>query len=926
LATTHPHVTPRPDALETARDSSVGSPGWPSGPVRLVDVDLDHPDEGADRLRTLGPLQGLVRIHGTPIGWFEAPAVDDRDRADQVLTSAVSQAADLAIRHLLMDLLATPSPPTGWRIRDLLDALHPDPPERTPAATVAICTRDRPLDLARCLGALRSLDYSRLEVVIVDNAPTDDTAERLVLTSFPEFRYVREPRPGLDWARNRAIAEASGEIICFTDDDAIVDPGWVGALARTFVEYPHAMSVTGPVVPAELETEAQVCFERYGGFGRGFLPIWASVDRVGGEGAWHDANSGKFGTGANMAFRRDLFEQIDGFDPALDVGTPTNGGGDLDMLFRVLKEGHELVYEPSALVRHRHRREYRELQRQITGWGSAFVAHLISNAIRYPGELDAIARVMAWWLHRWIVRRWLSRRSRRPGFPRELILCELLGGLSGPLRYVQARCIAARVARRYGPLPSIRLTPNDVPESANVTGQPRSQDVIGRRDPAAVAVRTVDLASRVSAIEDVVDYAKTLMIVLRHDRPIGWATMQNRHRQIVAPRVRAAIAEQLGPRALVTADRPDAAASHVPAHLRPLADRLVANARPAATRDRPLLRTDLSVSIVIATLDRPDDLRRCLQAVLQQATSRAVEVIVVDNNPTSGLTPPVVAEFVSVRLVQESRRGLAYARNAGILASSGDIVVATDDDVTAPPSWLERLVAPFTDPGVMAVTGNVLPLELETAAQRLFELYGGLGRGFERRRFDRAWFTGFTRRAVPTWEIGATANAAFRASIFEDPEIGLLEEALGPGMPSGVGEDTYQYYKILNAGYLIVYEPDAYVWHRHRRDSPALRRQLYGYSKGHVAYHLTTLFRDGDRRALWDLTVGLPRGYVRRTVRWLRGRRDYPLSLILVEIAGNLMGASGLWLSHRRVARERSAGSGRVPQGTPVQEPVSAAP
>ena len=60
------------------------------------------------------------------------------------------------------------------------------------------------------------------------------------------------------------------------------------------------------------------------------------------------------------------------------------------------------------------------------------------------------------------------------------------------------------------------------------------------------------------------------------------------------------------------------------------------------------------------------------------------------------------------------------------------------------------------------------------------------------------------RRAVPTWRIGSTANAAFRASIFSDPRIGLMDEALGAGMPTGCSEDTYLFYKVLRAGYRIV--------------------------------------------------------------------------------------------------------------------------
>ena len=77
-----------------------------------------------------------------------------------------------------------------------------------------------------------------------------------------------------------------------------------------------------------------------------------------------------------------------------------------------------------------------------------------------------------------------------------------------------------------------------------------------------------------------------------------------------------------------------------------------------------------------------------------------------------------------------------------------------------------------------------------------------------------------------------------------------MDEALGAGTPTGCSEDSYVFYRILKTGGTIVYSPDAYVWHRHRASMRDVRRQIYVYSKGHVAYHLTTLLRDADRRAL----------------------------------------------------------------------------
>jgi O-antigen biosynthesis protein len=83
-----------------------------------------------------------------------------------------------------------------------------------------------------------------------------------------------------------------------------------------------------------------------------------------------------------------------------------------------------------------------------------------------------------------------------------------------------------------------------------------------------------------------------------------------------------------------------------------------------------------------------------------------------------------------------------------------------------------------------------------------------------------------------------------------------------------------------------------------------LRRQLYDYSKGHVAYHLTTLLCDRDQRAIIRLLGELPLTYLRRLCGQFRPSNTYPLSLLLLELAGNLAGPWALWQSRRRVKRE----------------------
>ena len=411
----------------------------------------------------------------------------------------------------------------------------------------------------------------------------------------------------------------------------------------------------------------------------------------------------------------------------------------------------------------------------------------------------------------------------------------------------------------------------------------------------------VDLSQPLRELSDVLSYESVRVMVVWHGHHLGSVDIANHYQPVGVARLREAIANSLGLQ-LLKPDRDlskDALwASAVTSLIQGYAPDIEERALPER------LAPDIPVSIVVATLDRPDDLRECLRSLVTQVSPRPIEIIVVDNNPASGLTGLVVAEFPTVVLVEESRKGLAYARNAGFVASTGAIAIATDDDVIAPPDWIETLVTPFAREDVMIVTGNVLPFELETPSQQLFELYGGLGRGFKRFEVNGDWFESFKFRAVPTWELGATANAAFRATIFSHPRIGLMHEALGPGMPSGVGEDTYLFYKVLKAGFTLCYEPEAYVWHKHRRNMAALRRQLFSYSKGGPAYHLTTFLEDGDLRGLMRLLIELPRAYKWRIKERLRGRSDYPLSLIMLEIWGNVVGFKGLWDSRQRVKRE----------------------
>ncbi|MEJ7799571.1 MAG: glycosyltransferase, partial [Ilumatobacter sp.] len=220
---------------------------------------------------------------------------------------------------------------------------------------------------------------------------------RDVVAERPNVLYIREPVAGLDVARNCALAHAERGWIVFVDDDVRVDRWWLRGLAAALEEHPDAAAVTGLVLPAQLETRAQIRFERSGGFGRGYEQIrWDG--RHGPGTPLHPFGAGVFGAGCNMAFDVERMRQLGGFDDALDTGPPLPGGGDLDAFFRVLQAGYVLVYEPRMAVFHRHRRGDDELRYQYYSWGLGFMAFLGAHWGERSNRAS-IVRMWVWWMH-----------------------------------------------------------------------------------------------------------------------------------------------------------------------------------------------------------------------------------------------------------------------------------------------------------------------------------------------------------------------------------------------------------------------------------------------------------------------------------------------------------------------------------------------
>ena len=417
-------------------------------PRRVLAVDLDtgrveypDPDRPAEHLLA----RVLVRWLGQPVGVVE---VEGDDRA--VVKAATEEAWQRFRSELgaVAEVRGVPAPAAPEDLTTARVSALPAPPEPRPLVTVTIASfRSTDSTIATTRRVLAG-SWTPLEVVVVDNDADGgplDTAFTAAFGGDPRVRWVHEPRQGLSFARNAGLAAARGGYVVFTDDDVLVDEHWVARLVEAFGAVPHAACVTGAILPAEQETRAQLWLEEYGGFHKGFRRQVFDLTTHRRDTALYPYDAGQFGSGANMAFRTDVLRAMGGFAVDLGAGTPAHGGEDIDVLRRVVSAGHAVVYEPAALMWHRHRRSMAALRRQMFRYGvglSATVAKWLSEDRAVAA--DVVRRLPAGARH---VLSPTSRKNQNKSatFPPVLTRLERLGLLCGPVAYARSRRRARRL-------------------------------------------------------------------------------------------------------------------------------------------------------------------------------------------------------------------------------------------------------------------------------------------------------------------------------------------------------------------------------------------------------------------------------------------------------------------------------------------------
>jgi glycosyltransferase involved in cell wall biosynthesis len=397
-------------------------------PKKIAQLELSEEIHPIGGLQPYDELRILVRYRGRPVKWislgiwrqvaFSAERI--REALSQQLGTELMQAA---LQERLSEISSN----------DM----------SLPPISVAVCASTGTYHLERCLTSLQELDYPSYEVIVVGRGARDYGREELAGRLL--VRYVHGECAGQNQACNRAIAEARHEIVAFVTDDVQVDHRWLRVIGQSFSE-PEVMAVTGLVAPAELETHAQMLLEiacggAAGGLERRVIRRELLTSR---NLLWANA----FGSGANMAFRRSVFTSVGDFDITFDGKQPTDGGfgslsgysGDVEMLHRLVARGHQLLYEPAALVWRTYRRDTWSLRTTVYELSVSFGTYLIVCA---RNRTLRRVRILHFALVDWLGRRILRRLRRSPDLPRRLVLLELAGALLSPLIY-RTRRVSAR--------------------------------------------------------------------------------------------------------------------------------------------------------------------------------------------------------------------------------------------------------------------------------------------------------------------------------------------------------------------------------------------------------------------------------------------------------------------------------------------------
>jgi glycosyltransferase involved in cell wall biosynthesis len=278
------------------------------------------------------------------------------------------------------------------------------------------------------------------------------------------------------------------------------------------------------------------------------------------------------------------------------------------------------------------------------------------------------------------------------------------------------------------------------------------------------------------------------------------------------------------------------------------------------------------VSVIVSTLNRPDQVVPCVRDLL--ANQRAFEIIVVDQSKPEISEQARVACGADPRLIwiQSATRGLSTSRNVAVAAAKGDVFAFTDDDCRIPSDWVSRVETLFTADSELGLLFGAVILSEEDRAR-------GYAAEFE--PTETCTFRHVLPNLREPWGIGA--NMAIRRTVFD--AVGLFDTKLGAGTKFPAGEEMDLTIRAITAGFKVMQTPSLEVTHLGVRVGAAASALMRGYGIG-LGATLAKHVRLGTPGAAYVLTHWVTLQTGRTLSRVLRGHKQPGFGLLASVILG----------------------------------------
>jgi len=302
--------------------------------------------------------------------------------------------------------------------------------------SVIICTYNRCESLKQTLNSLfaqKDINQFTYEIIVVDNNSKDNTKE--VAESYKQhfngrLQYMFEPRQGKSYALNSAITKARGEILAFTDDDAIVDSHWISSIIEVF-QRTGCMAIAGKIIPV-YPSELPRWIVQEGPHSASLDGIFCFFDRGNEERECRGIEDLPYG--ANMAFRKIAFEKYGLFKTTLGRNKKLTTGEDIEFAYRLFKNKERMVYAPNIIVNHmvdekRLRKDYFRKWYFYSGLSHAQIAPDLERFEYWFGVPRYLLRQLVSNSVAWLS--WILRFNGRIAFSKELKIRRILGQMCG---------------------------------------------------------------------------------------------------------------------------------------------------------------------------------------------------------------------------------------------------------------------------------------------------------------------------------------------------------------------------------------------------------------------------------------------------------------------------------------------------------------